>query len=149
MPPPTLAPAADYAPAAAAKPFTASRGQKASWATGAFAVVFMANAFSYLAMPIYNVALKVDAKTVGWAMGLPRIGDAVADANYHVFGGQKEAVCTLNFICNGMFNASYVWSMKAGISLTLILSGYLLKGSGFDPSLPTQPEAVLTTLRLC
>lgn len=427
-PPPT----SESTPATTGKPFTASRGQKAAWATGAFADVFMANAFSYLAMPIYNVGLKVDATVIGWGMGLPRIWDAVADVIigfksdntrtrwgrrrpfifvggilcglffalawmppaqastaiigayfiaisilfytayaiftvpwgalgleltddyhertnvqawknvfqavggvglgsmwwlalrlgdnevegvkyvgvifglliaacailpawlcrervqtqahapisllqagratftnraflcimgftllvivglflvntlalyiniYHVYGGQKEAVSTLNFFCNGvfqvaglaltplvayvarrcgkrrtligglmfvcvgfassywtytpsapylqilslalispglsclwiigpsmladtcdndsqktgmrregMFNASYVWSIKAGISLTLILSGYLLKWSGFDPALPTQPEAVLTTLRLC
>ena len=74
-PPPTSEPT----PTTPAKPFTASRGQKAAWATGAFADVFMANAFSYLAMPIYTVGLKVDPTVIGWGMGLPRIWDAVAD----------------------------------------------------------------------
>jgi GPH family glycoside/pentoside/hexuronide:cation symporter len=52
---------------------------KAAWASGAIADVFMANSFSYLALPIYNVALKVDPVFLGWAMGLPRIWDAFAD----------------------------------------------------------------------
>jgi hypothetical protein len=56
-----------------------ARRTKVAWATGAIADVFMVNAFSYLALPIYNVALKVDPAFLGWAMGIPRIWDAVAD----------------------------------------------------------------------
>jgi GPH family glycoside/pentoside/hexuronide:cation symporter len=53
---------------------------KAIWASGAFADVFMANSFSYLALPIYNLALKVDPVFLGWAMGIPRIWEAISDA---------------------------------------------------------------------
>ncbi len=53
---------------------------KAIWASGAFADVFMANSFNYLALPIYNLALKVDPVFLGWAMGIPRIWEALSDA---------------------------------------------------------------------
>ncbi|MEX1048061.1 MAG: MFS transporter [Akkermansiaceae bacterium] len=53
---------------------------KAVWASGAFADVFMANSFNYLALPIYNLALKVDPVFLGWAMGIPRIWEALSDA---------------------------------------------------------------------
>ena len=48
----------------------------------------------------------------------------------------------------GMFGASYSWACKAGISFTMILSGYMLKWSGFDAKAEVQPEEVITTMRL-
>ena len=48
----------------------------------------------------------------------------------------------------GMFGASYSWACKAGVSLTMILSGYMLKWSGFDAAVDVQPEGVITTMRL-
>jgi len=48
----------------------------------------------------------------------------------------------------GMFGASYSWACKAGISLTMVLSGYMLKWSGFDAEVDVQPEGVITTMRL-
>ena len=48
----------------------------------------------------------------------------------------------------GMFGASYSWACKAGISLTMILSGYMLTWSGFDAAVEVQPESVITNMRL-
>jgi Na+/melibiose symporter-like transporter len=43
----------------------------------------------------------------------------------------------------GMYGASYSWACKVGVSLTMILSGYRLKWSGFDAEVDVQPEAVI------
>ena len=48
----------------------------------------------------------------------------------------------------GMFGASYSWATKAGISLTMIMSGYMLQWSGFDVTVEVQPEQVITNMRL-
>lgn len=55
-----------------------SRTRKSAWAMGAVADVYLSNVFSYLAFPIYNLALGVDPRMLGWALGLPRIWDAIA-----------------------------------------------------------------------
>ncbi len=85
---------------------------KASWASGAIADVFMANAFSYLALPIYNVALKVDPAFLGWAMGIPRIWDAIADAfvgnwsdNTRSRWGRRRPFIFFGALLSGMFFA--------------------------------------------
>ena len=48
----------------------------------------------------------------------------------------------------GMFGASYSWACKAGIALTMILSGYMLQWSGFNAEIKVQPESVITNMRL-
>ena len=53
--------------------------QKSSWALGSVADVYMTNALNYLAHPIYNMGLGVDPRMLGWALGLPRIWDAISD----------------------------------------------------------------------
>ena len=52
---------------------------KLAWGSGVIAHTFMANILSYLALPIYNIAMGVPAEWLGWAMGLTRFLDAVAD----------------------------------------------------------------------
>ena len=47
-----------------------------------------------------------------------------------------------------MFGASYAWACQVGISLTMVLGGYMLKWSGFDAAREMQPESVITTMRL-
>ena len=81
MNPPPVSPEAKEAPLPLAK--------KAWWSCGAIADTFMSNSFSYLALPIYNVGLKVDPVFLGWAMGIPRIWDALAD----VFIGDLSDRC--------------------------------------------------------
>ena len=46
---------------------------------GSIADVYMTNALNYLAFPIYNMGLGVDPRMLGWALGLPRIWDAISD----------------------------------------------------------------------
>ena len=48
----------------------------------------------------------------------------------------------------GMFGGSYSCATKIGISLTMILSCYMLSWSGFDVAVEVQPEAVITNMRL-
>ena len=55
------------------------RSKKSAWAIGSIADVYMTNAFTYLAFPIYNMALGVDPRMLGWALGLPRVWDAISD----------------------------------------------------------------------
>lgn len=102
---------------------------KAAWATGAMADVFMANSFSYLALPIYNVALKVDPVLLGWAMGLPRIWDAFADAfignisdNTRTRWGRRRPFIFAGAIASGAFFA-LVWMPPASAG-TMTIAGY-------------------------
>jgi GPH family glycoside/pentoside/hexuronide:cation symporter len=52
---------------------------KLAWSSGVIAHTFMANILSYLAFPIYNIALGVPAQWLGWAMGLSRLMDSFTD----------------------------------------------------------------------
>jgi GPH family glycoside/pentoside/hexuronide:cation symporter len=56
-----------------------SKTKKSAWAMGSIADVYMTNALGYLAFPIYNMGLGVDPRMLGWALGLPRIWDAISD----------------------------------------------------------------------
>ena len=56
-----------------------STSRKYRWGTGAMADVFMNNSFGYLAFPIYNIGLVVDPRLLGWALGVPRLWEAVTD----------------------------------------------------------------------
>jgi len=103
-----------------------TRGRKAAWATGAFADVFMANAFSYLALPIYNVALKVDPAFLGWAMGIPRIWDALADAfvgnasdNTRSRWGRRRPFIFVGALFSGLFFA-LMWMPPASAGAGVI-----------------------------
>ena len=53
--------------------------KKSIWALGSISDVYMNNALNYLAFPIYNMGLGVDPRLLGWALGLPRIWDAISD----------------------------------------------------------------------
>ena len=104
---------------------------KAAWATGAIADVFMANSFSYLALPIYNVALKVDPAFLGWAMGIPRIWDAIADIfignvsdNTTSRWGRRRPFIFIGAILSGLFFA-LMWMPPAGAS-TKVIGFYFL-----------------------
>lgn len=52
---------------------------KLAWSSGVIAHTFMANSFSYMAFPIYNIGLKVPAEWLGWALSIPRFLDAFID----------------------------------------------------------------------
>lgn len=91
----------------------------------------MANAFSYLALPIYNVALKVDPVLLGWAMGLPRIWDAFADAfignisdNTRTRWGRRRPFIFAGAIASGVLFA-LVW-MPPASSGAMTIAGYFL-----------------------
>lgn len=100
--------------------------QKGGWATGVVADVFMANVFSYLALPIYNLALKVDPVFLGWAMGLPRIWEAITDAfmghlsdNTRTRWGRRRPYVFVGAIASGLMFA-LVWMPPAQASVRTI-----------------------------
>jgi GPH family glycoside/pentoside/hexuronide:cation symporter len=92
-------------------------------------------AFPYL--QIASLALISPGLSCLWILGPSMLADT-CERDAQTTGLRRE----------GMFNASYVWCIKVGSSLTLVLSGYMLSWSGFDPELEVQPDGVLTTLRL-
>jgi len=103
-----------------------TRKRKAAWASGAFADVFMANAFSYLAFPIYNVALKVDPAFLGWAMGIPRLWDAIADVfvgnlsdNTRTRWGRRRPFIFFGALLSGLFFA-LMWMPPASAGVAVI-----------------------------
>jgi GPH family glycoside/pentoside/hexuronide:cation symporter len=49
----------------------------------------------------------------------------------------------------GMYNACYAWTIKAGIALTMVLGGYMLKWAGYDAAREAhQAAGVVDRLRL-
>ena len=100
--------------------------QKGGWAAGAVADVFMANVFSYLVLPIYNIGLKVDPVFLGWALGIPRIWEAATDAfmghisdNTRTRWGRRRPFVFCGAIASGIMFA-LVWMPPAGAGVRTI-----------------------------
>ena len=102
------------------------RSKKSAWAIGSIADVYMANALNYLALPIYNMGLGVDPRMLGWALGLPRIWDAISDplmGNFSDntrtrFGRRRPYILIGAILCAIMF--ALIWSPPTGWSPTAI-----------------------------
>jgi glycoside/pentoside/hexuronide:cation symporter, GPH family len=97
--------------------------QKSSWALGSVADVYMTNALNYLAHPIYNMGLGVDPRMLGWALGLPRIWDAISDPLMgHIsdntrsrWGRRKPFIFVGAILCMIMFVA--IWNPPKSLSV--------------------------------
>jgi GPH family glycoside/pentoside/hexuronide:cation symporter len=48
----------------------------------------------------------------------------------------------------GMFSAVYSWTFKLAVALALILAGYILSWSGFNPDIQVQPGETVFMMRL-
>lgn len=48
----------------------------------------------------------------------------------------------------GMYGAVFTWSLKVGIAIVMLISGYAVDWSGYNPELTGQPESVITRLRV-
>jgi GPH family glycoside/pentoside/hexuronide:cation symporter len=118
-------------------------GKRATLLTGfsLVAVGFASSWWTYTPSAPYLqlVSLALISPGLGclWVLGPSMLADTCAHDSETT--GLKRA---------GMFNASFVWSIKVGISAALILSGYMVKWSGVDPELAVQPTGVLVNLRL-
>ncbi|MGE4489922.1 MAG: MFS transporter [Kiritimatiellales bacterium] len=114
---------------------TLSRSKKSAWALGSVADVYMANALNYLAFPIYNLGLGVDPRFLGWALGLPRIWDALSDPlmgnisdNTHSRWGRRRPFILIGAIlCAVIFGL--IWSPPVGWSASSI--GWYFMGMTF------------------
>lgn len=103
-----------------------SRRKKVFWSFGAIADVYMANALNYLAFPIYNMSLGVDPRLLGWALGLPRIWDAISDPlmgnitdNTHSrLGRRRPYIFIGSLLCMVLF--VLVWSPPLSWSVSAI-----------------------------
>ena len=113
-----------------------SRKKKATWAAGSIADVYMNNALNYLAFPIYNVALGVDPRMLGWALGLPRIMDAftdplmgnISDNTNTRWGRRRPYVIVGAFLC--MMSFVLIWSPPTKILSTAGI-GWFFMGMTF------------------
>lgn len=99
---------------------------KALWGAGAVADVFMNNALHRLAIPIYNMALGVDARWLGVAMGLPRLWDAFSDPlmghlsdNTRTRWGRRRPYVLLGTLLCGIVFA-LMWMPPTGFSPRLL-----------------------------
>jgi len=88
-------------------------------------------------LQLITLALAAPGLACMWMIASSMVAD-ICDMDELKTGRRRE----------GMFGASYSWACKAGISLTMILSGYMLSWSGFDAAVEVQPEAVITNMRL-
>ena len=88
-------------------------------------------------LQMVSLALAAPGLACMWTIGAYMLAD-ICDLDELKTGRRRE----------GMFAASYSWACKAGISLCMILSGYMLSWSGFDAELEVQSEAAITNMRL-
>jgi|TARA_B110000438_G_scaffold271303_1_gene289080 GPH family glycoside/pentoside/hexuronide:cation symporter len=103
-----------------------SKTKKSAWAMGSIADVYMTNALNYLAFPIYNMGLGVDPRMLGWALGLPRIWDAISDPlmgnisdNARTRWGRRRPFILVGAVlCAIMF--ALIWAPPIGWSPTAI-----------------------------
>ena len=103
-----------------------TRSKKSAWAIGSITDVYMTNALNYLAFPIFNMGLGVDPRMLGWALGLPRIWDAISDPlmgnisdNTRTrFGRRRPFILIGAILCAVMF--ALLWSPPSGWSPTAI-----------------------------
>ncbi|WDE97687.1 MFS transporter [Lentisphaera profundi] len=108
---------------------------KSTWALGSIADVYMSNALNYLAFPIYNMGLGVDPRLLGWALGLPRIWDAISDPlmgnisdnTRSRWGRRRPYIFVGAILCSIIF--ALIWSPPTGWSPTHI--GYYFIGMAF------------------
>ena len=103
-----------------------TRSKKSAWSIGSITDVYMTNALNYLAFPIFNMGLGVDPRMLGWALGLPRIWDAISDPlmgnisdNIRTrFGRRRPFILIGAILCAVMF--ALLWSPPSGWSPTAI-----------------------------
>lgn len=88
-------------------------------------------------LQLITLALAAPGLSCMWTLASSMLAD-ICDLDERKTGRRRE----------GMFGASYSWACKAGISLTMIMSGYMLKWSGFDVAVEVQPESVIRNMRL-
>jgi GPH family glycoside/pentoside/hexuronide:cation symporter len=114
---------------------TLKRSTKLAWSSGALADVMMANVMTYLALPIYNIALGVDPRFIGWAMGLPRVWDAISDPilgnisdNTRTRWGRRRPFIFVGAILSGIFFAA-LWMPPVKFNTTAM--GYYFLVTSF------------------
>ncbi|MFA6185760.1 MAG: MFS transporter [Phycisphaerae bacterium] len=107
---------------------------KLSWGVGAIVDVYMINAMSYLALPIYNIALGVDPRMLSWAMGIPRFLDAIADPiignisdNTRTRWGRRRPYIAIGAILCGIMFA-LMWMPPTSLSPNGLAIFFLLVG---------------------
>ena len=96
-----------------------TRSKKSAWSIGSITDVYMTNALNYLAFPIFNMGLGVDPRMLGWALGLPRIWDAISDPlmgnisdNIRTrFGRRRPFILIGAILCAVMF--ALLWTSAA------------------------------------
>lgn len=98
---------------------TAPMRSKLGWGTGALTDAFMNNSLNLLAYPVYNLVLGVDARWLGWVLGISRIWDAfldplmgyISDKTRSRFGRRKPYIFVGSIFC-GLFFA-LIWMPPA------------------------------------
>ena len=118
-------------------------GKKITLQTGLLVVItgYLASWFTFTPALPYLQMVSLALNSVGlsclWIIGPSMIADVCAmDEKQN--GSRRD----------GVFNATFAWTTKAGLSAALILSGYVVDWSGFRAELDTQPPAVVERLRL-
>jgi GPH family glycoside/pentoside/hexuronide:cation symporter len=110
----------------------ASFYEKLSYGIGGICETLSSNVIFNLAMPIYSIALGVDARLVGLAVSLPRLWDAFTDPlignisdNTRLSWGRRKPFILLGAILTGLFCMA-MWAPPANLGHTGLFYYFLI-----------------------
>ncbi|MFA6174973.1 MAG: MFS transporter [Phycisphaerae bacterium] len=106
--------------------------EKVAYGFGGGGEVLMANLLFLLAYPIYQAGLGVDARWLGWAIGIPRLWDAVIDPfignmsdNAKTRWGRRKPFMFVGAIATGIF-CMLLWMPPANASKLIIFAYFFV-----------------------
>jgi len=106
--------------------------EKIAYGMGGGGEVLMSNIIFILAYPIYQAGLGIDARLIGWAVGLPRFWDAITDPfmgnisdNARTRWGRRRPFIFIGAVVTGLL-CMLMWMPPIGLSKIMIFGYFVL-----------------------